>query len=209
MIDSIKEPSHFSAPAAAGEKADASASVGATTISPALRSSTSADRASSAAPAQDSPASDPASAFDQIVLGLRGKIDAHNGKAEIRLDPPNLGTVRISVNLEHGNLTAQFQSSSDAVRDLLKSNMEKLKTVLESQGVTVDKLAVESSAAKPTVVNLPANFPSANAAANDGRSAGQYHQNASDQKRSQKDAGTFSRVWNDATADSAPIDLVA
>ena len=42
--------------------------------------------------------------MDQIVLGLKGKFDAHTGKAEIRLDPPNLGAVKVSVTLDNGTL---------------------------------------------------------------------------------------------------------
>jgi len=53
------------------------------------------------------------------------------------------------LSLTNGSLTAEFQSSSGLVRDLLKSNMEKLKNVLEGQGVAVDKLAVESPKTRP------------------------------------------------------------
>ena len=166
-----------------------------------------ADRATTASAAQTSPATDDGQTFDQVVLGLRGKIDARNGKAEIRLDPPNLGTVRVSVSLDKGTLTAQFQSSSDSVRDLLKSNMEKLKSVLESQGVSVDRLSVDSPAVK-TAAAPDASSDQAGAN-NNGRSAGQYQQNASDQRRSQKDSSAFSRVWREATQDAAPMDVVA
>jgi flagellar hook-length control protein FliK len=163
------------------------------------------DRATTASAAQEPPVSDGAQTFDQVVLGLRGKIDARNGKAEIRLDPPNLGTVHVSISLDKGTLTAQFQSDSDSVRDLLKGNMEKLKTVLESQGVAVDRLSVESPATKAAAPDAS----SAQAGANNGRSAGQYHQNASDQRRSQKESSTFSRVWREATQDAAPMDVTA
>ncbi len=210
IADVAKASIKSSSPVDSTTKSETPVGAGVSTNSsaPILKPSTAADRASSASAAQDSPSADPSNAFDQIVLGLHGKIDARNGKAEIRLDPPNLGTVRVSVNLDHGTLTAQFQSSSDVVRELLKSNMEKLKTVLQSQGITVDKLAVGSSTAPERVAeNLPS--PSPNAAANDGRSAGQYQQNGADRKRPQKEPAAFSRAWQDATADAAPIDLVA
>ena len=105
-------------------------------------------KAESAPAAQESQGSAGQETYDQIVLGLRSKLDARNGKAEIRLDPPNLGRVNVSVSLENGTLTAQFQSDSDVVRNLLKDNMEKLKSVLQGQGVAVDRLAVSSPEAQ-------------------------------------------------------------
>ena len=39
--------------------------------------------------------------MDQIVLGLKSKLDARTGKAEIHLDPPNLGALKVSLTLEN------------------------------------------------------------------------------------------------------------
>ena len=158
--------------------------------------------AESAGAAQESARPDPADPLDQIVLGLKGKLDARTGKAEIRLDPPNLGAVRVSVTLENGALTAEFHSSSDVVRDLLKGNFEKLKTVLQDQGVAVDRLAVASPEAP--AANGQGQQNSSGSPAHDGRSAGHYQQD-SRQRRPESDA--FARVLRQAG--EAPIDLVA
>ncbi|HUO10178.1 MAG TPA: flagellar hook-length control protein FliK [Phycisphaerae bacterium] len=165
------------------------------------------NRANSAAPAQDSPRAEPDQTFEQIVLGLRTKVDATHSKAEISLNPPNLGTLHVSVSLQNGSLTAQFQSSSDVVRELLKGNMDKLKSVLESQGVTVDKLAVGAPQDKTELSTASPGTAQTNQSANDGRSAGQYNQQPPNQKRSQ-DPGSFAKAWQQA-GDKAPIDLVA
>ena len=103
-----------------------------------------------------------------------GKLDARNGNAEIQLNPPNLGSLRVSVNLANGTLTAQFQSDNASVRDLLLSQMDKLKSVLEGQGLAVDKLAVgpqvNANAGGPQSVLPPQRFP--DSANPDGRSGG-------------------------------------
>ena len=163
--------------------------------------------ASSAAPAQDSPRLEPDQTFDQIVLGLRTKMDATHSNAEISLNPPNLGTLHVSVSMQNGSLTAQFQSSSEVVRDLLKGNMEKLKSVLESQGVTVDNLAVGAPQDKTELPSAAPATAQTNQSANDGRSAGQYNRDPQNRKRSQ-DPGAFAKTWQPANA-KAPIDLVA
>lgn len=91
--------------------------------------------------AQDSPAE----TFDQIVLGLRTKIDPKNTKAEIHLNPPELGALKVSVSISDGQLTAEFTAQNQMVRDLLSNNMERLRNVLEGQGVSVDRLAVQTA----------------------------------------------------------------
>jgi len=161
-------------------------------------------RAESAPAAQESPRADAPDTMDQIVLGLKGKLDARTGKAEIRLDPPNLGVLKVSVTLDNGTLTAEFQSASSVVRDLLKGNLDKLKTALQGQGVAVDRLAVDAPPdAGGTGQNPQASFGSA---AHDGRSAGQYQQDPrSGQQRSGGEG--FARLFSQAQ--EAPLDLVA
>jgi flagellar hook-length control protein FliK len=156
--------------------------------------------------AQNSPRSEGSDTFDQVVMGLKGKLDARTGKAEIRLDPPNLGTVRVSVTLNDGQLTAEFQSASTLVRDLLKDNLDKLKTALQGQGVTVDRLAVDAPPALSAPAGAGQNAQSSfGSATHDGRSAGQFQDGRSGQQRSAGEG--FARKF--AQALEAPLDLVA
>lgn len=163
-------------------------------------------QAESAPAAQESHAADPADTFDQVVMGLKGKFDARSGKADIRLDPPNLGTVHVSVSLENGSLTAEFQSASNVVRDLLKGNLDKLKTALQSQGVAVDRLAVDAppSAGATPGQNSSASFGSAT---HDGRSAGQQDGRSGQQRSGGGGGDGFARMFTQAQ--EAPLDLVA
>jgi len=110
--------------------------------------------------------------------------------------------VKVSLSLDSGNLTAQFESSSEMVRDLLKSNLDKLKTVLEGQGVSVDRLAVEPPATAQSQ-DPGASFGSAT---HDGRSAGQYHQDSRSSRHS-PEADGFASLFREAQ--DAPLDLVA
>jgi flagellar hook-length control protein FliK len=162
-------------------------------------------QAEAAPGAQESPRSEAPELLDQVVLGIKGKLDARTGKAEIRMDPPNLGTVKVSVSLDQGLLTAQFHSESDVVRNLLRDNLEKLKTVLESQGVTVDRLAVSApaDAKQAGQQGQQAGFGSA---AHDGRSAGQNQQDARSRQRSAQ-TESFSRMFEQVK--EQPLDLVA
>jgi flagellar hook-length control protein FliK len=181
---------------------------GVVTAAPAPAPAKTQPSAEAAGAAQEPPAPDADQTFEQVVMGLRGKLDARSGKAEIRLEPPNLGPLQVSLHLNNGSLTAQFQSSSDVVRDLLKSNMEKLKSVLEGQGIAVDKLAVGTVESSPDkAVTQPSKLPNSGAPNNDGRSAGQYHREPNNQKRPSGNA--FGKIWRDANAEAtSPVDLV-
>jgi hypothetical protein len=85
--------------------------------------------------------------------------------------------------------------------------MDKLKSVLESQGVSVDKLSVGAPQDKTDTPNAAPSTAQTNQSANDGRSAGQYQEPSSNQRRS-KEKTAFARAWREAT-EKAPIDLVA
>lgn len=159
-------------------------------------------RAESAAPAQETPHAANENTFDQVVLGLRTKIDAKNGKAEIRLEPPNLGVVHVSMQLTNGQLTAEFKSGSSMVRDLLSTNLDRLKSTLESQGVAVDRIAVNPTpAAEKTTGNPQQNTAASQHQQHDGRSAGGFGRDQTQQRRGNADA--FQRLWQEQ------LDLVA
>lgn len=168
-----------------------------------------ATSAKGAADAQESPKTAHESTFEQIVLGLRSKLDARNGNAEIQLDPPNLGRLHVSIHLENGSLTAQFQSENASVRDLLLSQLDKLKGVLEGQGLTVDRLAVvpnsvNTSADGPQSASPPQRFP--DSANPDGRSGGNNGYSGQQRQDTPRDR-SFAAMWQEAR--EAPIDLVA
>jgi flagellar hook-length control protein FliK len=166
-----------------------------------------AHHAEAAHAAQESPKEAPADTMDQIVLGLKGKFDARMGKAEIKLDPPNMGRVNVSLSLENGSLTAQFQSDSDSVRDLLRTHMDKLKSVLQAQGVAVDRLAVDSPVAQPgSSASGGGQQSSFDSATHDGRSAGQYQQNGRQQQQPAQ-GEAFARMFRQTQ--DAPFDMVA
>jgi flagellar hook-length control protein FliK len=165
-----------------------------------------AQSAESARAAQDSPRAAPENTFDQIVLGLRTKMDAANQKANIELNPPNLGKLHVSVELSNGILTAQFRTSTDVVRDLLSANMDRLRSVLEGQGIAVDKLAVSAGGAT-SEQNPQANTSTNQNAGHDGRSGGAFANDRHGPRQSSGEA--FSKMWRAALEKEEPIDLLA
>lgn len=175
--------------------------------------------------AQDSPAVDQTQLLDQVVMGLRGKIDAKNSQADIQLNPPNLGTLQVRVKIENGILSAQFLSEHAVVRNLLSEHMDKLRSVLEGQGIAVDRLAVPNQTPPTMPVATSGGSQTWQNAGGDGRSAGQQgyaeQQSSGNQNQSGeegRDGGGggngFRQASGSATrwlpgSEAAPIDLVA
>jgi flagellar hook-length control protein FliK len=80
---------------------------------------------------------------DRIVTGVRSQLLPNGGSMHIQLDPPQLGSMEITVRMVDGAMSAAFRTSNDQATQLLSHSLGQLKQSLESQGVNVDKLHVE------------------------------------------------------------------
>ena len=108
----------------------------------------------------------------RIAKGLRSVVNLKGGAVTIRLNPHELGSVRIEMEIKNGNITAQLQTEHASVRDLLNHQLGKLRESLQGRGLHVERLEVNSPA--------PADDSSAGRHAQEspdqGRSRGQFFQ---------------------------------
>jgi flagellar hook-length control protein FliK len=159
----------------------------------------STDRAAVPAPPEPTPDARFADVNNpKIVTGLRGQLLPNGGSMQLRLDPPELGDLQISVHMRDGIMTAAFQTSNDQATRLLSHSLGNLKSMLEAQGVNVDKLHVQQA-------------PRSNTAdARDSRDGGRQpapEQRQSD-RREQQRKELIQKMW-DKLAGKAPVDVVA
>ena len=82
---------------------------------------------------------------DNIVKEMRADLLPGGGSMRIRLDPPHLGALQVTVQVVNGMVTAAFETSNDEATKLLGHSLNQLKAVLESHGVGVDKLQVQQA----------------------------------------------------------------
>lgn len=82
---------------------------------------------------------------DNIVKSMRAEVLPNGGTMRIRLDPPQLGALQVTVQIRDGVVTAAFETSNDEATRLLGHSLNQLKGVLESHGVGVDRLQVQQS----------------------------------------------------------------
>ena len=64
------------------------------------------------------------------------------GTITMRLDPPELGAMRIEIRIAEGAVFADFEAQNPEARALLEANLSMLRRRLESQGLAVERLTV-------------------------------------------------------------------
>jgi flagellar hook-length control protein FliK len=104
----------------------------------------------------------------------------------------------VFVTMQDGQMTASFQTSNDDATRLLSHSLAQLKHVLESQGVSVDKLQVQQSPRDQQASNQ------------DGDGRQQHHHHGDESARhEQQRKEMLRRMWRRLSDGSDPLDLVA
>ena len=79
----------------------------------------------------------------QRVLRGMEQLGNGGGQVRIRLHPPELGTLQMTLKFEATQVTAQFEVENRVARDALLGNSQILKDRLKEQGLEVQKFEVE------------------------------------------------------------------
>ncbi len=83
---------------------------------------------------------------DAIVKSVQTQIQTRgDGKMEIRLDPPELGALQVSLKMVDGRMTASFTTSNDEATQMLSHSLNHLKSSLEASGIPVDRIQVRQA----------------------------------------------------------------
>jgi hypothetical protein len=80
----------------------------------------------------------------RVMRGVHSALSQNGGTVTLRLTPADLGVVRIQMRLEHGTFNAQIQTESESVSALLKDHLGQLKQAVETQGLVVERLQVQT-----------------------------------------------------------------
>ncbi|MFT3786071.1 MAG: flagellar hook-length control protein FliK [Tepidisphaeraceae bacterium] len=161
------------------------------------------DGTSNTAPAQQAAAPEQqfaADNADNIVTQVQTKLLPKGGSMQIRLDPPELGALTVSVKMLDGRMTAMFTAESDHAAELLGNNLNHLKTSLEATGVRVEQMQVRTSE--------PANNSSSSNSRDGGASSQQQNAGWQNQFSERQRREQLQRMW-DKLAGREDLDLVA
>ena len=132
-----------------------------------------------------------------IVTAVRTRLLPDGGTMQIRLDPPDLGQLQLSVTVRAGAITALFQTSSDEATRLLSHTLSQLKAALEGHGVTVEKLQVQQARRDEAAQHERPD--------DEGRQGGGEHPGQRDQQR----RAAMNRLWRRMSGAGDPLDVVA
>jgi len=102
---------------------------------------------------------------DKIMVIISQKLQ----QFDIRLDPPELGSVHVRVNLQHEQAVINFVVQNQQAKEAFEENLGKLKDMLSQNGVDVGDANVEQQGQK-------SGEDETNAQSNDSRSGGDQHE---------------------------------
>ena len=154
-------------------------------------------------PPQTSPEVDFAQTnHDHIVTGVHSQLLPHGGAMEIRLDPPELGALKVMVEMRDGVMNATFQTSNEQATQLLSHSLNQLKHVLESQGVSVERIQVQQA---PKNEHTQGDGDRQQQQQNQQRDMNDDHAARQEQQRKEM----MRRMWRRVSGAGDPIDYMA
>ncbi|HKM16435.1 MAG TPA: flagellar hook-length control protein FliK [Marinospirillum sp.] len=85
-------------------------------------------------------------AADSNAQALANRINLMNAKnmqvAEMRLDPPKLGSVKVKIRIQGDQASVAFQAANPHARELLEQSLPKLREMMEAQGLMLADVEV-------------------------------------------------------------------
>lgn len=85
------------------------------------------------------------SVMDQLRQTLPSQMKNSEGSVTLRLHPPMLGRVDVSMTMHDGQLQAVFKTDQLITRDILVQNMHVLKEALSEQGIRATQFSVSTT----------------------------------------------------------------
>lgn len=79
---------------------------------------------------------------DQLASSVRVNWESGRSEARLSLVPPDLGTVRVQMVMEHSSLSLTFTAGSEHARGMIQSSLSELRENLTGQGIDVGQMSV-------------------------------------------------------------------
>lgn len=89
------------------------------------------------------PAVDPARFVSRVARAFESAQQRGGGPIEVRLSPPELGTVQLKLEVSEGVLSASIETETQAARNALLDNLPALRERLAEQDIRVEKFDVD------------------------------------------------------------------
>lgn len=132
-------------------------------------------------------------ALSRVSRGLQTAVNQRGGTVTIRLHPPELGFVRVEMEILNGVVKASIQSDAANVRSMLSQQVAQLRAGLEQQGLSVERLNVQAlpqlhtGNQTQTSTDSQSQQEAARESFGDGRSRGHFRQGQSEGEQNGSD----------------------
>jgi len=80
--------------------------------------------------------------FDQVVTQISGSVNGESGRMILRLQPAELGSLKLELIVEGDRIKANLHAQSHQVQDVLERNLPQLRNALATQGLKIDQFQV-------------------------------------------------------------------
>ncbi len=120
----------------------------------------------------------------RVLRGLGSAVHQRGGTVSLRLQPPELGVVRIQMEVQQGVVSARLTTEQESVRSLLQHQLGQLRHTLERQGLSVERLEVQVQSPQPATNSAAQR--ELNHSGQDGRSRGSFQSGEQQQQQQQQ-----------------------
>ncbi len=79
---------------------------------------------------------------DQVVTHLSGSVNGDTGRMVLRLQPAELGSLKLELKIEGDRIQAHLHAQSHQVQEVLERNLPQLRHALSEQGLKIDQFQV-------------------------------------------------------------------
>lgn len=80
--------------------------------------------------------------FDQVVTHISGSFNGESGRMVLRLQPAELGSLKLELKIEGDRVQANLHAQSTQVQEILERNLPQLRHALAEQGLKIDQFQV-------------------------------------------------------------------
>ncbi|MFA9478651.1 flagellar hook-length control protein FliK [Phycisphaerales bacterium AB-hyl4] len=108
----------------------------------------------------------------RLTRAMHSAVNQGGGTLTLRMTPPEMGTVRIQLSVQAGTVNAALHAENESARTLLSQQLSQLRQSLESQGLHVERLSVQSMTGSNSTNS--AQQGQADGSPDDGRSRDEY-----------------------------------
>jgi len=81
--------------------------------------------------------------FDQVVTRFVGSANGESGRMVLRLQPAELGSLKIELQIEGDRIRANLHAQTQQVQEVLERNLPQLRNALAEQGLKIDQFQVD------------------------------------------------------------------